>query len=205
MTSNVTSSDSPTWTEFQCIGLPCNSGNPPPSWPDSGVQADDGGACPPLGSACSAEATKCGRSTDLRCGPAEICAGASFNFYGDGPGQCPISRRSRKQDVHYLGDAERESVADEALSIHLATYRYKPEAGDPAATHLGFIIDDDPTSPAVTADGQHVDVYGYVSMAIATLQEQSREIRELRAEVEQLSAEVKERRPEARPRGLPGE
>jgi hypothetical protein len=78
-------------------------------------------------------------------------------------------------------------VADEALHIRLATYRYRPEAGDPAPTHLGFVIEDDPASPAVTPDRQHVDLYGYVSMAVATIQEQAREIDALRARVDALS------------------
>lgn len=53
---------------------------------------------------------------------------------------------------------------------------------------LGFLIDDDPASPAVRPDGERVDLYGYTSLAIAALQEQQAEIDALKAEVEALKA-----------------
>ncbi len=184
-TSTTSSSNSALrWQEFVCGGVPCDpTGNPP--WPDGGVTESDGGACAPLGSGCDSVGAKCG--VDTRCGPAEVCESPNWSMYGGSPASCPISSRTHKQHIHYIDDAERESLADEALHVRLATYRYKPEAGDPAPTHLGFVIEDDPTSPAVTADRQHVDLYGYVSMAMATIQQQSREIAALRAQVDELS------------------
>jgi hypothetical protein len=139
--------------------------------------------------------TKCSAPADSLCGPAEECLPADQAGPGYGGAYaCPVSSRTRKQDIHYVDDSERASLADEALHIRLATYRYKPEAGDPAPTHLGFVIEDDPASPAVTPDRQHVDLYGYVSMAVATIQQQARaidtqarEIDELRAQVDDLS------------------
>jgi hypothetical protein len=88
-----------------------------------------------------------------------------------------------KKDISYLSDAELQALADRTMSTRLATYTYKD--GDPA-THLGFIIDDDPTSPAVLQGRGRVDLYGYASMAVATLQVQEREIAELRQEIAAL-------------------
>ncbi len=87
-----------------------------------------------------------------------------------------ISRREFKKDIGYVSRAERDELADEALSIPLATYRYKVEADD-HKKHLGFIIDDQPeNSPAVQSDRTHVDEYGYTSMLLATVQKQQEEI-----------------------------
>jgi hypothetical protein len=69
--------------------------------------------------------------------------------------------------------------------VKLATYRYTAQ-GPQGARHLGFIIDDDPQSPAVDAQRDMVDLYGYLSMAVATLQQQQAEIRTLKAEVQAL-------------------
>jgi hypothetical protein len=104
----------------------------------------------------------------------------------ESPQACPISTRTKKEAIRYLGDAEMQDLADRTLSTRLATYRYT--SGDPS-THLGFIIEDDPESPAITGDRGHVDLYAYTSMAVATLQMQSREIAELRREVDALKRE----------------
>lgn len=83
-------------------------------------------------------------------------------------------------------DSERAELANEALSIPLARYRYKTEPEtDPR--HLGFIIDDQPaSSPAVASDATHVDLYGYTSMLVATVQEQQKQIDELKKQVAAL-------------------
>jgi hypothetical protein len=97
-----------------------------------------------------------------------------------------ISKRAFKTDIEYVSNEEREELARETLAIPLATYRYKTQAeGD--KRHLGFIIDDQPTtSPAVASDQTHVDPYGYTSMLLATVQEQQKQIDALRKEVEAL-------------------
>jgi hypothetical protein len=98
----------------------------------------------------------------------------------------PISRRDRKRDIHDLDDAERARIADEAMSIPLASYAYK---SDPAAARrrLGFIIDDQPDpSFAVDDDRTHVDLYGYTSMLLATIQQQHEEVEALERRVDAL-------------------
>jgi hypothetical protein len=96
------------------------------------------------------------------------------------------SRRAAKDDIVYVDDKEREALAQQTLDIPLARYRYKQEPPD-ARRRLGFIIDDQPDpSPAVLADRTHVDEYGYTSMLLATVQQQAKELQELRRRVEEL-------------------
>ena len=98
---------------------------------------------------------------------------------------CPVSRREYKDDIHYLDGGARRRLYGELLDLRLARYRYK--GTPPSATpRLGFIIDDVPGSPAVDADGQTVDLYAYMSMAVAALQEQAQQIERLQAEVLRL-------------------
>ena len=106
-----------------------------------------------------------------------------------GYGGCPISLASAKKDIRYLDRGALESAADEALSLQLATWRYREERDD-ARTHLGFVIDDRPSSPAVAADGGHVDLYAYTSLALAAIQVQQAEIEALRAEVKALRRDL---------------
>jgi hypothetical protein len=109
-----------------------------------------------------------------------VCA-ASDPTHG---GACPISRRAFKRDVEYLAPDDLARYRDELLSLKLATWRYKQ---DPAARlHLGFMIDDHERSVAVDAPRDMVDLYGYTSLAVATLQIQAREIAELKREVARL-------------------
>jgi hypothetical protein len=98
---------------------------------------------------------------------------------------CPVSRREFKRDIHELDRDELERIYSELRDIKLTTYQYKT---DPAASprRLGFIIDDTKSPYPVNADGTSVNLYGYMSMAVAAIQSQSREIEALRAEVARL-------------------
>jgi hypothetical protein len=106
---------------------------------------------------------------------------------------CPISRREHKRDINYLGDSDLDRLHAKLLAMRLATYQYKID-GTVAPDHLGFIIDDVGPSPAVAADGTHVDLYGYTSMAVAAIQAQEREIAALEREVAALRRELHRRR-----------
>lgn len=97
-----------------------------------------------------------------------------------------VSRREFKTDIAYVDDAERESLASQALETHLTEYRYKSEP-EGAQRHLGFLIDDMPDpSPAVQSDRTHVDLYGYTSMLLATVQQQQKQIDDLKKQVDAL-------------------
>jgi hypothetical protein len=98
---------------------------------------------------------------------------------------CQFSSRKFKSDIAYIDDRQQEALHYEALRIRLATYHYKPQFDDPGPQHLGFIIEDDPRSPAVKQGFDRVDMYGYVSMVLATVQEQEKEIAGLRRELEE--------------------
>jgi hypothetical protein len=103
---------------------------------------------------------------------------------------CPISSRRFKNGIEYVDDSRLAELHDEAMRIRLATYNYKPEVSDPKPKHLGFIIEDMPQSPAVEPGQTHVDMYGYVSMVVAAMQVQEKEIAELRRELDRARAGV---------------
>jgi hypothetical protein len=104
---------------------------------------------------------------------------------------CPISQREKKRDIRYLGDDDRARLHEQMMALRLATYRYRVE-GETAPEHLGFIIDDLGEGAAcVQPDGQHVDLYGYTSMAVAALQVQARQIETLKAEIASLKQVLK--------------
>jgi hypothetical protein len=93
-----------------------------------------------------------------------------------------------KRDIEQLDGDALSRIYDELRKIQLTTYQYKT---DPAASprRLGFIIDDTKTPYPINADGTSVNLYGYVSMAVAAIQTQSREIEALRTEVAQMRRE----------------
>jgi hypothetical protein len=98
---------------------------------------------------------------------------------------CPISQRASKREISYVTPEEARHLHDELLQLRLATYRYRSEGPD-ARRRLGFIIDDVGMSPAVEPDRSMVDLYGFMSMAVAAIQEQRREIDRLEKHVRAL-------------------
>jgi hypothetical protein len=131
------------------------------------------------GGTCTTEGEKCDGKAG--CGVFLVCAKADPKLQG-----CPISRARFKTAIEYVPDAEAQALATELLQMRLATYRYKA-AGDGAPRHLGFLIDEQRTgSPLVDAERDMVDLYGYLSMSVATLQVQQRRIEALEREVQAL-------------------
>jgi hypothetical protein len=137
------------------------------------------------------EGAACGEP-DAQCDPQDSCNARLLCATEDPTqqaGGCPVSRRKYKHDIRYLGATELDALRKAALDLPLATWRYN--GWDPTvAPRLGFIIDDRPTIPAVAPDGEHVDLYGLASMAIATVQAQQSEIDTLRARQAQLEARL---------------
>lgn len=155
----------------------------PPVYPvtgcaaDGGLRDDAGAPCPPLGSSCSTQGELCGTPGQYSCPIGEMCSTGA-------PVACPVSSRKFKDGIQYVDEEELEHLHEETLKIQLATYNYKPEVSDPGRRHLGFIIEDmPPATPAVGWSRDHVDLYGYVSMVVATMQVQEKEIAELRREL----------------------
>jgi hypothetical protein len=122
-------------------------------------------------------------------GPAQVGGASGTNSCGylccDGGTPCPVSRRTFKRDIEKVDDAGLKRVYEELRKIQLTTYAYKVDPKE-AKRHLGFIIDDTKTPYPINPDGNTVDLYGYMSMAVAAIQVQSREIEALRAEVARL-------------------
>jgi hypothetical protein len=144
---------------------------------DGGLRDDAGAPCPALGSSCTTQGELCGTSGPYTCPVGEMCSTGA-------PVACPVSSRTHKDGIEYVDDEGLERLHDETLKIQLATYNYKPETADPAPRHLGFIIQDmPPATPAVGWSRERVDLYGYVSMVVATMQVQEKEIAELRREL----------------------
>ncbi len=176
--------------------------------PDSTCTTCTTGAC--CGTGCCASGEWCDTSGSVptcKCNAGPACAAGEFcaSPVGGGPicgirccggdaGSCPVSRRMYKRDIERLDDEALGRISDELRKIRLTTYQYKT---DPAAAprRLGFIIDDTKTPYPINADGNSVNLYGYVSMAVAAIQTQSREIEALRAEVAQLRRARSSRRP----------
>lgn len=163
-------------------------------------ECKDDGTCdaPLLCEAIAGMSRCCPRGTSFVVSPADFfgCC-PDGDICGCREGMCPISRREAKEDIRYLDPGELARLGEELLGTRLATYRYRGATG--ARLQLGFIIDDGVPAHGIAEDGAHVDLYGYVSLAVATLQVQAREIDRLRADLEALRAEV--RALAAEPRG----
>ena len=122
----------------------------------------------------------------FNCGATEVCTDHDPTTP---PNRCPQSSREFKSDIHYVDSAELERLHDETLHLRLATYHYKPQYADPNPGHLGFIIEDDPGNPSVDPAHQRVDLYGYLSMVVATMKVQEKEIADLRRELAEAREE----------------
>lgn len=95
-------------------------------------------------------------------------------------GACPISRPERKVDIRRVSSAELAELGEALLATRLYTWRYEDA---PEALRFGFLIDADAPPFAVLPDGDRVDLYGYISLAVAAMKQQ-------RAEVDGLTARL---------------
>jgi hypothetical protein len=103
----------------------------------------------------------------------------------------PISAREGTSLQHISADKGSLGISG---NVRAAPFGTAPRTGSPADQRLGFIIEDDPMSPAVVHDKDRVDLYGYTTMAVATLKVQSQEIEALRREVHELKKELESAR-----------
>ena len=134
-----------------------------------------------IGDPCTSEGELC--DGVARCGASLICAASDPTM---GPGGCPISRARFKQNISYLGEQGLREYHDQLMSMPLASYRYRHAPG--AGPQLGFIIED--IEPSVAVSGDHVNLYGYLSMAVAAIQVQQVEIASLRGEIDRLRSRL---------------
>ncbi|HMI93255.1 MAG TPA: tail fiber domain-containing protein [Polyangiales bacterium] len=134
-----------------------------------------------VGDPCSVEGARCdGVAT---CGATLICASSDPQ---SGAGGCPRSRARYKQDIHYLDGQALAQYHEQVVHMPLASYRYKQSAE--GTDQLGFIIED--VEPSAAVSGDRVNLYGYLSMAVAAIKVQQQQIDSLEREL----AELKETR-----------
>lgn len=140
---------------------------------------------PRIGAACTVEGESCGIDEPKECGQTVMqCRNGIWDLSNT---QCAVSSATMKREIAYVDADAAATLHSELMSVRLATYRYK--SGD-EARHLGFIIEDMPQgSAAVLPARDRVDLYGYVSMAVASVQQQQKEIDTLKADVARLSKE----------------
>ncbi len=125
----------------------------------------------------------CGVFAD-HCDPMDFCNARLLCTDSDPrlqPGGCPISELKHKRDVRYVDAAERSALAEALQGLRLASWRYVGRQD----RQLGFVIEDGPPAQSLRGPDQ-VELYGYLSLAVAALQEQQAEIQHLRAAVEAL-------------------
>jgi hypothetical protein len=103
------------------------------------------------------------------------------------PGGCPISRRTFKRDVHYLEGDDLARLEAQVRAIPLARYRYKDA---PSRERIGFMLEDVPGIPAVDEPRDMVDLYSYVSMLVAAVQQQGARLDAQRREIERLRQDL---------------
>lgn len=129
-----------------------------------------------------------------QCDPVNDCNQLLQCDYTDptGGGNCPISLAKHKTGISYLRPAEVEALARDVHDLKLATWVYR--ADPTGSVRTGFLIDDVPGSPAVAPDGEHVDLYGYTSMAVAAIQAQAAQIERMEKEIAALREEVRRAR-----------
>jgi hypothetical protein len=160
-------------------------GDPVCRAPDAGGPTVDAGVpcTAAIGASCATKGETCG-DPNANCGAVQVC-----DDHDPKAGGCPISTKKAKDGITYVDQAELARLHDETLRMKLATYRYKGpfvDPNDPNAKHLGFIIEDQPASLSVDRGHDRVDIYGYVSMAVATMQVQDKELRDLRRELDEV-------------------
>ncbi len=164
------------------------------TWGPVGASGYD---CVPVPDGCAGGCPSCGCIGIEQCATEGYCAEQADGLDCGCGVCCCESRRGVKRDIAYVDDDGLQALHDEILRTRLATYRYKAE-GAAARERLGFIIDDQEASPAVAADGHHVDLYAYASLAVAAVQVQARQIEALEREIEGLRAEMKRGKPRPR-------
>lgn len=161
------------------ITTSCCDRTKPPTWNCFDGPRNCPSPRPHIGDPCTTKDDTCALSPPAECGQTILkCDGKKWEMPRN---ECPISTARAKRDIAYVEPNDAKRLRDDLMRVQLATYRYK--SGDPSP-HLGFIIEDmPPASPAVLASREQVDLYGYVSMAVAAIQVQQKQIEKLEAEL----------------------
>ena len=158
----------------------CSGWTEKPGVPDCGPRAVAGDPC---------------RNRGFECDPRSDCNDlmrCARQDPTDG-GMCPRSKADQKWGIAYANAAELEDAYRTLLDHKLARWHYNEESPTDKE-HFGFLIDDVSGAPSVAGDGEHVDLYGYTSLAVAAIQVQDQRIRQLERELADLKAEIRAQR-----------
>jgi MFS family permease len=164
---------------YTSCGAPVCDNNPAPydspSIPNCAPNSE-GKACDSAGAVCDGVAT---------CGATYVCAKSDPRLLS-----CPMSRARFKEDIAYLTEGELHAYHERVVSMPLAYYHYR--ARRDLGPQLGFIIED--IEPSVAVSGDRVNLYGYLSMAVAAIKVQQAQIESLQRQVKGLRAREGSRR-----------
>lgn len=156
------------------------------------------------GDSCTTEGQRCVQLPAQACSssPTQSINSASFLTCRSEPfpsdPACPMSSAAAKQHILHLSSKARAEIAQTMLTTKLAQYEYRSPAVGDTAPQLGFVIEElGEAAYVLHSDGAHVNVYGYASAILATVQEQQRHIEKLTTEVETLQRQCGERATEA--------
>lgn len=136
------------------------------------------------GETCSTDGEKCDPNND--CNSLLLCTKSDPKQQTGG---CPISTRRLKRDIRYLDAQQQQAFHKALMAFRLATYHYRFDK-DKSRRRLGFIIEDQPKSPAVDRKRSMVDLYQYTSMVVASMQVQSRLLRQQSEEIKLLRKQL---------------
>jgi hypothetical protein len=169
------------------ITMNCCDRSAPPTWNCFDGPPYCSSPRPHVGDPCSQAGQQCAIDPPSECGQTILeCTSGTWQVPINA---CPISTARAKRDIAYVSSDEAARLRDEVLDVRLAKYAYKN--GDPSR-HLGFIIEDMPHgSPAVLASRDRVDLYGYVSMTVAAIQQQQKQIDSLNQELARMKRECR--------------
>jgi hypothetical protein len=167
-----------------CTAFPVGGCFATPSWqcdatpPAAGCPASS----PRLGDGCAQEGLDC----EYGCNSPDGAVRCTNGVWQIGSYEmCPISARRFKRDIAYVTPADADALAAQVRATRLATYEYTIPAMA-GRRRLGFILEDQPHSFAADPEHSQVDLYGYVSMLVATVQSQDRTIQGFARRVEAL-------------------
>lgn len=174
-----------------CVEYPDEHCSGPLTWHCETPSTDPGcpAAMPNAGTACTSEGRQCTYGCERD--HARTCTGGVWTI-SSSPYGCPVSSKTYKRDIHYLGLDELRGVADRVESLRLATWAYV-DSKIATGKRLGIIAEEAPHD-ALDPRGDRIDLYGYTSMAIAAVQVSAHDVDALRAEVEAMRAEIAELR-----------
>ncbi|PIQ23761.1 hypothetical protein COW36_20495 [bacterium (Candidatus Blackallbacteria) CG17_big_fil_post_rev_8_21_14_2_50_48_46] len=135
------------------------------------------------GMACSQAGASCDLGND--CQQKLVCASSDPKLQ---PGGCPISKAEFKHKIETVTPAARARLAQKLQNLPLVTWQYRFEPQGPQ--RLGFMINKHTPQELVKPDGNSVDLYGYLSLAVAALQEQQSQIQTLENRIQTLEKQL---------------